>query len=145
MSEQISKEVLINKASDIMDQLDIYSPYTTAWKKHQLITMYENYAGFYIDPAYGGSEELLNKIREIEEQYGIMVYAVTHEYTSFGELYDLLYLSTSVEDDAYNKIDPAGGNSWYVPAYVLNVSEEWCSEFGDVIISTLGGGLSRIG
>lgn len=144
MSEQISVQELVSKASEIMQELGIYKPYIKEWEKDQTITMYERYGGYYIGK-YEQYPELLSKIREVEQQYGLMVYAVTHEYTSFGELYDLMYLSKNKEDAYYNKVDAAGNNSWYVPAYVLNISAEECSEFGDIIISALGGGLNRIG
>ena len=32
------------------------------------------------------------KIKEFEEKYNALVYAVTHEYTNFGECYDFLYI-----------------------------------------------------
>lgn len=44
------------------------------------------FGGFWIDQ----EPELHEKMKAIEKEHKCKVYAVTHEYTEFGELYDLM-------------------------------------------------------
>ena len=87
------------------------------------------------------------KIREVEEQYGIHVYHATHEYTAFGETLTLLYVSESEEDWEWDLQDltavPNKEYGWTPYAYVLNLTDPWCSEFGRVGVRELAGGLVR--
>ena len=81
-------------------------------------------------------------MKEIESKYGCTVYAVTHEYTSIGEMYSFLIIS-AYEEEWDDMITPLGNNRFYAFAYVWNVSDEDCSEFGDVAIVSFGGGIKR--
>lgn len=133
-------EINITRATEVMQKLDIYKPYINDWKKSQVRTLFENYGGYSIGK-YDQELELLEKIKEIEKEYDITVYAVTHELTQFGELYDLLYLSNDPQErDIPYEIKP---HHWCIPAYCWNKSDDFCSEFGDVFISSFAGGLRR--
>ncbi|MBO7528036.1 MAG: hypothetical protein J6T74_09160, partial [Clostridia bacterium] len=71
------------------------------------------------------------------------VYAITHEITEIGEFYDFLIVSNYKEE-----WDDLVGNykgNFYAYAYVWNKDDDYCSEFGDVIIQSFGGGIRRIG
>ena len=50
---------------------------------------FEQFGGFWIDQ----EPELHEKMKAIEEKHKCKVYAVTHEYTEFGELYDFLIVT----------------------------------------------------
>lgn len=123
-----------------MEVLDIYKPYIKAFKDKGVITLFENYGGFYIQE--DNEPELLAKIKEFEQEYDAVVYAVTHEFTEFGELYDFLYVSKYEEEweMAFDELQ-AG----YVSAYVWNKTDEWCSEFGTIAVRSFGGGIKRVG
>ena len=82
------------KAVELMNRLDIYKPYIKGFKDKNSVCFYENFGGFW---AYQ-EPELMAKIKEFEEQYNVLVYAVTHEYTDFGECYDFLYISDHEEE-----------------------------------------------
>lgn len=71
------------------------------------------------------------------------MYAVTHEKTSIGEMYDFLIVSAHHEewDDT---IFQTATRTFYAYAYVWNVDDDYCSEFGDIVISCFGGGIKRI-
>ena len=82
------------KAIELMNKLDIYKPYIKGFKDKNSVCFYENFGGFW---AYQ-EPELMAKIKAFEEQYNVLVYAVTHEYTEFGECYDFLYISDYEEE-----------------------------------------------
>ena len=72
------------KAIELMNKLDIYKPYIKGFKDKNSVCFYENFGGFW---AYQEAE-LMAKIKEFEEKYNVLVYAVTHEYLEFGECYN---------------------------------------------------------
>ena len=71
-----------------------------------------------------------------------MVYAITHEYTDFGECYDFLFIPDYEEewDDILLKYN----GDYYAYAYVWNKTDDWCSEFGTITICSFGGGITRV-
>ena len=132
---QQQKEVAIK----LMETMDLYKPYIRAFKEHDTITMYEQYGGYYLEDG----DSILAKIREFEKEHNCLVYAVTHEYTSFGECYDYLIVPQYKEewDDI---ISYSNQTKHVIFAYVRNVDDEWCSEFGDITVNQFGGGLARV-
>ena len=82
------------------------------------------------------------KIKEFETQYNVLVYAVTHEYTDFGECYDFLYIPDDKSDWKYMLMPQK--TMFYVSAYVWNKSDDMCSEFGTIGIRSFGGGIKRV-
>ncbi len=84
----ITREIKKQKAIEFMKKLDIYKPYIEGFKKNDTICYFENFGGFW---AYQ-EPELIEKIKEFEEEYNCLVYAVTHEYLEFGECYDFIYI-----------------------------------------------------
>ena len=131
-----------NKAIEIMEKIDIYKPYIEKFKKDGTVTLFEEYGGFYIDK--DNEEELFAKISEIEAKHGCKVYAVTHEYTQFGECYDLLIV-TKYKNEWNTLISYSSPHKEHVVfAYVWNKDDDWCSEFGDITIHSFGGGIRRI-
>lgn len=135
-----TREELKKHCIDNLNRIGSYKPYTNAFKKGT-ITKYEGYGGYYLDPSY--DDTLIECIKETEEQYGGMVYAVIHQYTDFGEIYTMLWASGYEEDYEYDVEDGDRG-TYYVMAYVWNKSYEECSEFGSVGIKPAFGGLIRV-
>ena len=83
-------------------------------------------------------------MRELVKEYNCMVYAITHEFTDIGELYDFLIVPNYPEE--WNELIYAqSGNQYIVYAYVWNKSDDWCSEFGSIGIQASVGGIRRIG
>lgn len=85
--------------------------------------------------------ELMEKIKSFERKYNVLVYAVTHEYTEFGECYDFLYIPDYKEE--WDDILYPAGNGFYACAYVWNKTDDFCSEFGTIGIRSFGGGIKR--
>lgn len=127
-------------ALKILKKLDVYRPYIKGFKDKGDVCWFENYAGFW---AYQ-DEELMAKIKEFEEENNALVYAVSHDYTEFGECFSLLYISQYEEDWDYT-IQHIEQNKYYVASYVWNKTDDWCSEFGDIAIISAFGGIRRIG
>ena len=71
------------------------------------------------------------------------MYAVTHEKTNIGEMYDFLIVSAHPEEWE-DTISQTATGTFYAYAYVWNVDDNYCSEFGDIVISCFGFGIKRI-
>ena len=84
------------------------------------------------------------KVKEVEKENGGLVYALTHEQTNFGECWSMLYVPKDC-DGVEDVLDPINSKEFYVFAYVWNKSDDWCSEFGDIVVRSFGGGIKRIG
>ena len=84
------------------------------------------------------------KLREFERERNCKVYAVTHEFFSFGECYSFLYVPKYMEDWEY-LIRPMQDSLYYVQAYVWNKTDEYRSESGGVVIHSDGLILCRVG
>ena len=134
------KEQQTQVAIKLMETMDLYKPYIKAFKEKGIVTLYEDYAGFYIEET---EQELLDNIKEFEKEHDCLVYAVTHEYTQFGECYDYLIVP-KYEEEWDDIISYSNQTKHVIFAYVRNVDDEWCSEFGDITVNQFGGGLARV-
>lgn len=126
------------KALDLLKKLKVFVDFRKALKDKDYKTMFENGIGYWT----WQFDDLENKIKEIENKYGCFVYAVSHEYTDFGELYDL-YIVPKYKEDWDKLVDDYDDKHWRVYAYVWNVDDDMCSEFGDVLVRNQFGGIVR--
>lgn len=122
-----------------LEMLDIYKPYIRKFEsKASVPCFFENYGGFYADQ----EEKLWTKIKEVEKERGYIVYAVTHEFTDMGETWSMLCIPQDVHlEDVIDKIN---SQEFYTFAYVWNVSADWCSEAGDIVVHSAYGGIKRM-
>ncbi len=123
------------EAIDRMKMLDIYTQAIREFEKENVINVSEN----------GGilfwlNEEQQQIVKEFEEKYNAVVYHLIHNYTEFGEIYTILYVSEHEEEWDYDRDDI---KNHMAMAYVKNIDDEWCSEFGSVGIRSQFGGLVR--
>lgn len=128
------KEVAIK----YMTQLNIYKPYIEAFREEEKVCFFENFGGFYADE----EPEVQEKKFEIEKEHGVLVYAITHEYTEFGECYSFLIVTQYSEE--WDDLVISRGNKHAAFAYVWNKDDDWCSEFGSIGLLSFGGGIKRI-
>ncbi len=126
------------KAVELMKQLNIYKPYIKDFEENDTVCFYENFAGFWA----WQDDELNTKIKEIENKHHCTVYAVTHEFTEFGECYSMLIV-TRYKQEWENLVYNDKG-TFYAFAYVWNKTDDWCSEFGTVGVKSMGGGIKRV-
>lgn len=129
-------------AIQCLKKMYIYSPYIRKFSsKAGTPCFFENFAGFYADQEF----ELWNKIKEVEKEYGCLVYAITHEITNLGEMWSMLCVprDTAALNEVLSPAD-ASGRAFYAFAYVWNKTNDFGSEFGDVLIKAAFGGLKRL-
>lgn len=127
-----------NKAIELLKQLDIYEPYIAGFKEKDQVCFFERYGGYWVYQ----EPEIEAKMREIEKKYNCKVYAITHEFTGFGECYSFLLVDNYPEEWDY--LIESYGNKHNVFAYVWNKDDDWCSELGTITVQSFGGGIKRI-
>lgn len=100
---------------------------------------------------YWLDDDMKEEIKKFEEKYNCMVYHVIRNFTQFGELLVLLYVSSDVEEwkddrnDLKEMVEDINGVKFYNPfAYVINRTDPECSEFGRIGIIPCNGGIKRI-
>lgn len=128
-------------AIQCLKKLDIYKPYIRKFEKDDMPTFFERCAGFYLfnEPV------LQDKVKKVQEEYGVLVYALTHEWLEFGECWSMLCISKSTETIEDCIMDTAQPNIFYAYSYVWNQDNDHFSEFGDIVVQSAGGGLRRLG
>jgi hypothetical protein len=126
-----------------LEMLDIYKPYINKFKsKAGIPCFFEGFAGFYVDQ----EPEIYNKMKEVEEEYGCLVYALTHEITDFGDLWSMLCVPKDCDgiEDLVGNFSSTNSNDFYAFSYTWNKTTPMFSEFGDVAVRAFGGGIKRI-
>lgn len=126
------------KAIELLQELNIYHPYIKGFVEQDRVCFFEGFGGYWVDQ----ENELYAKMKEIEKNYKCLVYAITHEFTEFGELYDFLIVTDYPEE--WDTLVYSQGNRHTAFAYVWNKDDDWCSEFGSVTVQSFGGGIKRI-
>lgn len=86
------------------------------------------------------NDEEKEMVKNLEEEYGFMVYHITHEIFEFGECYDLFIVSNCEDDWNYER-ELLGQGLTY--AYVYNKTIPDYSEFGLIRYKVNGGGIIR--
>lgn len=128
-------------AIQCLKKLDIYKPYIRKFEKEDMPTFFERFAGFYLfnEPV------LQDKVKKVEAENKVLVYAITHEWLEFGECWSFLCIPSDVAtiDDCI--MDGPQPNSFYTFAYVWNQDDDYLSEFGDIVVRSGFGGIRRIG
>ena len=123
------------EAIERMKMLDIYAQAIKEFEKEDVINVSEH-GGilFWLD------DEQQEMVKQFEEKYNAVVYHVIHNYTEFGELYSLLYVSQHENEWDYDKDDIKHNIAL---CYVVNKDEENFSEFGSIGIKPQYGGVIR--
>lgn len=137
MNRQEQKELAVKA----MREMQIDPAYIKAFKNKDVVTQFIRYAGYFVDE--NTECNLLQKIKEIEEETGICVFAVTQENFEFGRCFTMLCVS-KYEEDAGHLLERGDKGEFYVFSYVYNADVEWCSEFGTCAFNSVYGGLRRL-
>ncbi len=127
-----------DKALELMKKLDIYKPYIEGFAKKDHVCFFEGFGGFWVYQ----EPEIEAKMLEIEKEFNCKVYAITHEFTEFGELYDFLIVTNYPEE--WDNLLYTNGNRHTAFAYVWNKDEDAFSEFGSITVQSFGGGIRRV-
>lgn len=125
-----------------LEELDIYRPYIKKFNESEIPTFFERCCGYWVDQ----EERIWNKVKEVQDEYGCLVYALTHEIFEFGSCWSMLCVPKSFEeeDECIIRSDMKD-NIFYAFAYVYNEDAPFLSEFGDVVVQSAIGGIRRIG
>ena len=126
------------KALELLKEMDIYKPYIQGFLENDEVCFFEDCGGYWLHQ----EPEIDRKRKEIEAKYKCLVYAVTHEYTEFGECYSFLIVTDYKSE--WETLVWSEGNKHSAFAYVWNKDDDWCSEFGSVMVQSFGGGIKRI-
>ena len=131
----MNKELQKIEAIERMKLLEIY-PATVREFKNENIVNKSEHGGI----LYWLDENEQEMVKLFEEKHNALVYHVIHNYTEFGELYALLYVSKNEIEWDYDRDDIRHN---IAIAYVKNLNDEACSEFGSIGIRKQFGGLAR--
>lgn len=126
------------KAIELLKRMDIYAPYIQGFRDGDKVCFFERFGGYWAEQ----EPELCEKMRSLEKKYNCLVYAVTHEFTEFGELYDFLIVTDYPKE--WDDLVYSQGSYHTAFAYVWNKDDDQCSEFGSVTVQSFGGGIKRI-
>ena len=126
------------KAIELLKKMDIYAPYIQGFRDSDKVCFFERFGGYWVEQ----EPELYEKMRSLEKKYNCLVYAVTHEFTEFGELYDFLIVTDYPKE--WDDLVYSQGSYHTAFAYVWNKDDDQCSEFGSVMVQSFGGGIKRI-
>ena len=118
-----------------MKLLELYPNVIKEFEKDNVVNLSEN-GGF----LYWLNDEQKQIVTEFEEDHDALVYHVIHDFTEFGELLTFLYVSDYEEEWEDDVNDLKDG---YSCAYVKNLSDDFCSEFGSICFRQQFGGLVR--
>ncbi len=128
-------------AIQCLKKLDIYGPYIRKFEKEDMPTFFERCAGYYLF----NDLVLQDKVKKVQEEYGVLVYALTHEWLENMECWSLLCISKDTESIEDCIMDTARPNTFYAYSYVWNQDNDHFSEFGDIVVQSYGGGIRRLG
>ena len=94
---------------------------------------------------YWLDEEEEKAVAELEKKYKVKVYHCIKNHTEFGDLLTMLYVNGRSEEEFEEDVEYFNYdiNSGFCIAYVCNMTDEFCSEFGSVGIKSINGGLER--
>lgn len=123
------------EALERMRTLKLYPNIIKEFEKENIVNMSEN-GGF----LYWLTDEQKEIVSDFEAEHDALVYHVIHDFTGFGELLAFFYVSDDDEEWEYDREDLKAG---YACAYVKNLTDDMCSEFGSVCFKQQFGGLVR--
>lgn len=88
------------------------------------------------------TDEQKKSVQKFEEESGNLVYhVIENQYLEIGRMLTLLYVSPYMDEWDRDRKELAAGEPL---AYVANLGDEFCSEYGSVGIRPFCGGVRRI-
>lgn len=132
----MDRDEKVTEALERMRILKLIPNAITEFARNQTLNASEG-GGF----LYWLSDKEKETVRDFEKNYNALVYHVIKSSTEFGELLTFLYVSNYKDEWLLDREDLKNGNPI---AYVKNLSDDTCSEFGGVSITPRCGGLVRV-
>lgn len=132
----VTKAMMKEEALKRMDILKLHPNVIKEFKESGVLNYSYSVLGF----LYWLTEETQARVNTFEKETGYLVYHVIENETSIGRLVTLLYVSTESNEWEQDKQDLRDDCAL---AYVINVDDEVCSEFGSVGLKSVNGGVVR--
>ena len=113
------------------------------FKQNETIYYSENLGGAFSGILYWlhNKKDFVEKVKEIEKKRNIYVYhCILNHYRDMGDVLTMLYIS---EDESFWEYEREELKDGYASAYVWVMSFEHYSEFGNIGINGINGGLVR--
>lgn len=132
----MKKETMKKEAVKRMKMLKMSKEVIRQFEEEDVLNLSES-----IGYLYWLDNEQKEIVRKFEEKFGFIVYTAIHDYTDFGEMLSLLYVSPYSSEWKQDRQDIEEG---YALVYVVNLSMPDCSEFGSIGIRPSIGGLIRV-
>ena len=129
--ETIMEEEMKKEAITRMKLLKLHPNIIKEFSNKGILNLSLNAALHYLN------EEELARVQEFEQEYGGLVYHVIQN----RQMLSFLYVSKHQEEWEFDRSDLKEGCPI---AYVANLTDESCSEFGSIGIKSCGGGVLRI-
>ena len=142
----VNREEKLELAIRWMEQLNVLKPCRDALKRGEL--WQSEGAGVMSGILYTASEETVEKAKEIEDKYNVLVWHAIKGVYIFGgtDRFEVsTYLLVADEDvEMDHRLQTADLNNYYALAYVDNETDPMLSELGEVAIANANGGLRRV-
>lgn len=139
---KLTKEQMHDIAREFMIELGVSKKYSVLFDQCDAVFLYDPR----LDLPERVTPELHEKISAIERSRNVKIYAVTHDYIAeLGETYSYLCVSPYEEDVEQLLRNTEDPTVKLVYAYVENVLDEKCSEFGYIAVKSDYGSIVRVG
>ena len=136
------RRTLQTEALKRLKALDVARDYYDVFANDNIVTLYQHYAGFYATDWNMPDTDIEKHIKQIEDEFDCIVYAITEEFYTFGYCLTFLVVTKYKEDWDY-EFDMTDTHHFTCYAYVENLDAPQNSEFGSVGIKSMMGGLMR--
>lgn len=134
LTEKLKKEMK-EEALLILKSLRLYTDVIEDFERGNVL-----YASELIGMLCWLNAEEKEYVQELEKEKNILVYHVIKSITDYGDMNSYLFISPNQEEWEYNRECLEQG---IVCAYVQNMQDEEMSEFGNIGIMLMNGGLIR--
>lgn len=137
------KQEAIERLKILQEEFMVHKNVLKEFKQNETIYYSENLGGAFSGILYWlhNKEEFVKKVKEIEKTRNLYIYhCILNHYRDIGDVLTMLYVS---EDESFWEYEREELKEGYAGAYVWNISFEPYSEFGNIGIDGVNGGLVR--
>lgn len=142
---KLNKTALKEIAINYLTELKVCPKAVRALSIYDNVSVFGSCVNIFADPYVVTPVSELARRIAVAEKNGAKVFAITRDFLpDYGCFYSFLLVSP-YEEDWDETFKAVGDNTYRVYAYVWNVNDDKCSEFGSVYIKAENGGLLRVG
>lgn len=140
---KLQKQEAIKRLKMLEEQYLLHKNVLREFEEDETIYYSENLGGAFAGTLYwlSNQERYVKFVREIERKTQIYVYHCILNHTKLGDMLTMLYVSSYKEEWELEQEELKSG---FVMAYIKNLEDNSCSEFGGIEIRGVNGGLERI-